>query len=250
MVTSRVKFGKRQVKTIGSCHNQIAHSHHRHLLTVKMSPPKRLLICVKTAVSRITDAVSSVIYNEEDEKCILPNQAIEYEKQSGPLILLEKGGFHCPVVSSSASASCAVVSTRIWQKYDDNIFLYHNNCYFNKGFDIEEPHQILGDFLRSHCIEICSANPNCSHFSYHDNFTCVLKKAPLLTDRVETEGNGLHYNGCGYISERGITFNLNQTSDGNGHWRKDCEFALPRIGSNSSIQGISAGDCLKKCFIN
>jgi len=193
-------------------------------------------------------------YNDEDGKCILPNQAIEYEKQSGPLILLEDG-FHSPVVSSSASAICAVVSTRIWQKYlddDDNIFFYQDNCYFNEGVDIEEHYQnfIFAEFLRQKCMRLCSFNPNCTHFTYHENGTCFLKNAPLLTDRVETEGNISRSNGCGYISERAINFNLKITSHGPAFWQKNCEFALPRIGSNSSFQGISADDCLDKCFIN
>ena len=182
---------------------------------------------------------SAFSYNAIDGKCVLPHRANKVEKISGPLNLNYLFLLRSPIISSSANASCAVVVTRVWQADGDGIY-HKDNCEF-KGFDIEEPQKLNSSV---ECEDQCTDNVSCTHFTYYENNgTCHVKNAPLLTDRVETEGVE-----CGYIPDPTLVTNRwNKTTRIDNSfflWRENCEIELTIIGN---ISNISAENCTEEC---
>ena len=174
---------------------------------------------------------SAFSYSEKKKLCIMPHITNIAEKTSSPWILADL--FRLNIVNVSSSDSCAIVSSRSWKQHDVSTF-YQYNCDF-KNVGIIGLHQ---NKRRENCISQCSNNPNCTHFSFH-NETCYLKNLPLLTaDRMEVEGVT-----CGYIPDK-IKWNFTTIDGWVIRWKEECEFnAIRGFEANTT----SAEDCRKKC---
>jgi len=129
-------------------------------------------------------------YNGEDNRCVMPYKAIEFN--SVPLNLEGLFRRHSPTFSSSESAECAIIFHRMWQ--NDRSIFWQWDCDF-EGSDIGESRQEKKSL--KDCRLRCSLNSRCTHFRHDENGTCHVKNAPLSIIRVPTKGGS-----CGYIHNR------------------------------------------------
>lgn len=179
-------------------------------------------------------------YSGDNNKCVLPHRATEYQKLSIPKILETLFRLHKPTSSSSPSTTCAVVSTRIWHHlFNGALIMMHENCEFK---DFDNIAELLSD--SSNCRDRCSNTEWCTHYNHYQNGTCYLIKdaAPFKMHRTEAEGGE-----CGYIPEEHNSIKWNDTikNENVARWRKNCEFEMPII---ENIPNITAENCIDKCL--
>ena len=146
-------------------------------------------LCQKACIS--DHQCNSFSFSEEngDLKCILvPYKIANLNRAYMNFKTLFGEDSSLPLISTSSDGDqCGVIASRNWEV--NGLFYLKNDCDFS-GFDISTS-------VETNCINYCKSLIACTHFSYHPNGTCNVKKAPGRTSRVWANGST-----CGYVTDR------------------------------------------------